>query len=299
MPTLENAWVVFHTTDDDKDGDTRIDLTVYDERNRECAKLGGEFDHFDDHSINGPYELEIKNASEKEQMTRGRWWLHIDPEGDDEWHFGLELLLLFSDGSTLSGGPEWGSQNLAEDRADARGGLQGLYDEPEGKSDAETRVPSTILSVVKHARNSLVPKVGTFYQVVVKHSGLALNVAGGVKDPGRQVIQWPVSGTDNEKWQFIDIGGGFYNIVVKHSGLALNVGGGTNHRGARVFQWPVWGTDNERWRLVKLGNGFFSIVAKHSNLALNVEGGSNDAGAKVIQWPLSGGGNEQWRLTTT
>ncbi len=124
MPTLANAMISFHTNDEDKDHDTHVTVTVEDFNRVVVARIDNDFGHFDDHSDNGPYGLQILNNSKKEDLSRGHFSIRIDPNGHDTWRFNLFLTLVFSDNSILSGSVN--GLELTQDRQQQVFGLQGI-----------------------------------------------------------------------------------------------------------------------------------------------------------------------------
>lgn len=129
-----------------------------------------------------------------------------------------------------------------------------------------------------------------------RHSGLVLDVAGAVTDPGAALIQWPSGGTPNQNFSMEDQGDGTVRFVAQHSGLVLDVAGATSDLGAPVGQWPWHGGGNQRFRVESVGDGFVRIVAAHSGLVLDVAGASHEPGAAIIQWAWSGNTNQQWNV---
>jgi hypothetical protein len=96
--TLIGAWVSFHTNDDDKDSDTHVTVEVYQNDGAPAARTDNDFGHFDDHSNNGPYNLEVvNNAVTKNVLRSGKVLIRIDPNGHDTWRFNFTVRLRFSD----------------------------------------------------------------------------------------------------------------------------------------------------------------------------------------------------------
>ncbi len=100
--TLVNSTVLFHTNNEDKDYDTYVTITVYDENNTLCAIIADDLGHFNDNSTTGPYGLNIINPSSKESLQRGKVMIHIDPNGHDTWRLNFVLDLAFSNGDHFS-----------------------------------------------------------------------------------------------------------------------------------------------------------------------------------------------------
>ncbi len=124
MAKLANCNVKFHTNDDDKDHDTHLTVDVTDFNNVLCAHIDNDFGHFDDQSDNGPFGLQILNASSKDDCQRGNVRIRIDPNGNDEWRFNFNLTLIFDDGTSLSGGAA--GLRLDQNNREQTFGLQGI-----------------------------------------------------------------------------------------------------------------------------------------------------------------------------
>lgn len=139
-------------------------------------------------------------------------------------------------------------------------------------------------------------------QVVVRHSGMCLNVAHASPYNGASVVQATCSGYNNERWTFRHVdtdwwtGYRFYQVVVKHSGKCLDVKDGSKDHAAPVIQYSCNGGGNQQWRFVDLGNGYSFLIARHSDMCLNVAYASMQHAAPVVQAICSNGPNEHWRL---
>lgn len=133
-----------------------------------------------------------------------------------------------------------------------------------------------------------------YFRIIAKHSGKCLDVSGGSRSNGADVIQWDCHGGDNQLWRLVPVGN-YYKIIAKHSGKCLDVSGASRSNGADVIQSDCHGGDNQLWRRVAVGNRF-KITAKHSSKCLDVSGASRSNGADVIQWDYHGGDNQLWGL---
>ena len=98
---LTRASVGFHTNDEDKDDDTRVDVTVRLIDQTVVASIADEFGHFDDHSDAGPFDLLITQAANRGALKTGSVAVKIEPNGNDTWRFNCFLDLLFDDGAHL------------------------------------------------------------------------------------------------------------------------------------------------------------------------------------------------------
>jgi hypothetical protein len=89
------------------------------------------------------------------------------------------------------------------------------------------------------------------YKVTVKHSGMALDIAGGpgATYDGAQLIQFPYWGGSNEIFQVNPTSDGYVTINPTNSGKCLDVAEISKDNGALIHQWSCWGGDNQKWTL--------------------------------------------------
>ncbi len=137
---------------------------------------------------------------------------------------------------------------------------------------------------------------GTYYKLISRNSGKALDVVGASTANGANVDQWPDSGTANQQWSIVSVGGGYSKLISRNSGQALDVSGASTANGALVDQWPDSGTANQQWSIVSVGGGYSKLISRNSGKALDVVGASTANGALVDQWPDSGTANQQWSI---
>jgi hypothetical protein len=113
-PVLTAASVSFHTTDNDKDGDTNVSVYVL------CggttvASVSGTWGHWNDNSDNGTYQLNVVEHPRKDHTIGACSARLVEaPKGHDEWHFNWSITLTFSDGSVKR--YDWGGGNVDYDR---------------------------------------------------------------------------------------------------------------------------------------------------------------------------------------
>jgi hypothetical protein len=99
-PTLVNANITFHTNDEDKNDDTVVYVSVQ-KGTTVAAQITDRFQHFNDHSDAGPFDLEIVTPLTRDDLKTGNMTIAITPNGNDTWRFNFFLDLRFSDGSHL------------------------------------------------------------------------------------------------------------------------------------------------------------------------------------------------------
>ena len=98
---LTRASVSFHTNGEDKDDDTRVEVTVRLMDQTVVASIADEFGHFDDDSDAGPFDLLITQAATRGMLKTGSVAVKIEPHGRDTWRFNFFLDLLFDDAAHL------------------------------------------------------------------------------------------------------------------------------------------------------------------------------------------------------
>jgi hypothetical protein len=135
----------------------------------------------------------------------------------------------------------------------------------------------------------------SYYKLVNRNSGLALDISGGSTADGGLALQWPYDAGTNQQWQEVAVNGG-YKLVNVNSGKLLDDPGYNQTAGTQVDQWDDTNGANQWWNLVPIGNGFYNLVNQSSGLYVDVSGGSTTNGAAAILWPADGGFNQQWQL---
>ena len=119
------------------------------------------------------------------------------------------------------------------------------------------------------------------YHYIQSHlSGLVLDIPGGSRDNGVQVITYPRKEnslpSDNQLWQFEYQPDGTFLIISKLHGKALDCGG--QEKGTHLVMWDRHGRESQRWRTD--GNYLVSM----SGLVADVEEGRETPGTPVILW---------------
>lgn len=87
-----------------------------------------------------------------------------------------------------------------------------------------------------------------FYLIHIDGSDACLDVTGGSTADGALVILFRCSGTDNQKWRIIPIGGSDAVLLeAKHSGKVLDVPGSSPDDAVQVTQYTRHGGPNQQW----------------------------------------------------
>jgi hypothetical protein len=146
------------------------------------------------------------------------------------------------------------------------------------------------------------------YRLIARHSGRALDVAGGTQETGDRtnVHQWDYEGAANQQWIVTDLNNGYFKLKAVHSGKCLDVNDASPTPGANVQQYTDNGGTAQQWYLEPRGDGYFSLLSRCSGetQALDVNqdpatnGGVNGYanGANVQQFTYYGNEMQQWRL---
>lgn len=110
---LQGITCTYFTTDDDKDHDTVVGISVDSGAVLMGATSAGGGQTWGDHSTNA-VGVPVANGVENYACEHGRLGITIHPNGDDEWHFGVELFLTYAGNGWRR--IRWNGVNLAEDR---------------------------------------------------------------------------------------------------------------------------------------------------------------------------------------
>src|SRR5690349_1165058 len=136
----------------------------------------------------------------------------------------------------------------------------------------------------------------SWYVLVNRNSGKALDVSAASTNNGAAVQQWTRHNGDNQQFQFMDSGGGYYRLRARHSGKALDVSGFSTADSAFVQQWSDIYGSNQQFRLADAANGDVKLVNRNSGKVVEVQNASTADGARVVQYADLGRANQQWQL---
>ncbi|MCK1819342.1 RICIN domain-containing protein [Streptomyces sp. XM83C] len=137
---------------------------------------------------------------------------------------------------------------------------------------------------------------GSWYVLVNRNSGKALDVYNLATNDGARITQWTRNDQAQQQWQFVDSGNGWYRIKSRHSGKVLDVYNWSTANGGSIVQWSDLNGANQQWRLADSSDGYVRLISRHSGKALEVQGGSTADNANIVQYDDWGGANQQWRL---
>ncbi|MDQ7911332.1 family 43 glycosylhydrolase [Phytohabitans sp. ZYX-F-186] len=135
-----------------------------------------------------------------------------------------------------------------------------------------------------------------WYQVVSRHSGLALGIAGGSTADQAGLVQTARASQASQQFQFVASGGGYYRVKARHSGKVLDVYDFSTADGANVVQWSDLNGANQQWSVTDSISGYVKLVNRNSGKALDVWEWSTSDGGRISQYTDTGGTNQQWQL---
>jgi glucosylceramidase len=144
------------------------------------------------------------------------------------------------------------------------------------------------------------PASGSYYYLVNRNSGKALDVTDWSTADGGTIQQWTLgSGQTNQEWSFTPTDSGFYYIVNRNSGKVLDDANWSTADGGAVQQWSlVNGQLNQQWALLSVGGGYYYIINRYSGKVLDVKDWSTADGGTIQQWSVVSGqqANQEWSL---
>lgn len=135
-----------------------------------------------------------------------------------------------------------------------------------------------------------------YYQIVSRHSGKAIAVAGQATDDGALVEQRARSDAAGQQFQFVDVGGGFHKLRARHSGKVVDVASASTANGADIVQWTDNGGTNQHFRVVDTDSGYVEVINRNSGKALEAREQSTADGARISQYVDTGAVSQQWQL---
>ncbi|GAQ63765.1 RICIN domain-containing protein [Streptomyces scabiei] len=138
-----------------------------------------------------------------------------------------------------------------------------------------------------------IPADSSFYRVLNKNGGKAIDVSGGSTSAGANVIQWNDTGAPNQLWKWVAVGDGSYEIVNQKSGLLLGVTSGSGADGATIVQQADTNSASQRWTLAADGDGYYKIKNVNSGKLLSAP--NANAGTQLVQTTDTNAVGQLWR----
>ena len=135
---------------------------------------------------------------------------------------------------------------------------------------------------------------GTYVVSTRLKDGMLLDVAGGSKKDGGNVLIYTATGGANQKWRVTHDSKGYVTLANVNSGKVLDVAGGSAKDGANALQYSSNGGRNQKWVAIRSGSSYRLVSAMSQSLVLDVAGWSTKNGTNVDVWTSTGGANQQW-----
>jgi len=119
--------------------------------------------------------------------------------------------------------------------------------------------------------------------VTMLGSRRCLDVTGGYRDPGYQLILWDCHGGESQQFTIQD------NGEIRVFGLCLDAFGGGGNNGDAVGTYPCHGGANQKWTYTPSGE-----IRGINNRCLAVSYADGSAGALIILWDCVGHESQVW-----
>lgn len=139
------------------------------------------------------------------------------------------------------------------------------------------------------------PPVGVAYWASSVNSGLVVDDPESSTTSDTQLIQYPRTGHDNQKWRLAPNADGSWTMTNVLSGLCMAAVNASTSARAAVVQASCTGGAEQQWQPQPAGSGS-ELVNRNSGLCLDVANASTARRAPLIQYPCHGGANQQWTL---
>ena len=97
---------------------------------------------------------------------------------------------------------------------------------------------------------TLVDQKNLYYKIEAVHSGLVLDVKGGVCKSGDIIMQYHYHGGDNQLWKLEKLSNGNYIIICKKNSLVLDVSGGRRQNCTQIIAYTRHGNENQQFLII-------------------------------------------------
>ena len=164
------------------------------------------------------------------------------------------------------------------------------------RSGLATFATALVAVIVLGTASAATVDTNTWYVLINRHSGKAMDVYNLATNDGARIAQWTRNNGAWQQWQFVDSGGGYYRLRSRHSGKVLDVYEWSSADGGAIVQWSDHNGANQQFRLADSDGGYVRLINRHSNKVVEVQGASTADGANVVQYFDWNGPNQQWQL---
>jgi hypothetical protein len=137
--------------------------------------------------------------------------------------------------------------------------------------------------------------VGVAYWVYSVNSGMVVDDTRSSTTSNTQLIQYPESGYNNQKWVLAPNTDGSWTLRNVLSGLCVATENASTSIRAAVVQATCTGGAEQEWRFQLQGSDY-ELVNQNSGQCLDVANGSTLPRAPLIQYPCRGTANQRWTL---
>lgn len=153
-----------------------------------------------------------------------------------------------------------------------------------------------LVSFAAHAGNCSAPPVsGAVYNIVNEGSGLFLDVMGGRKDNGTDIIQWQSTSGTNQHWKLTKVGNDAWTLQAMHSQKSLDLSNWRTDAGAPFKQWDTNSQNaNQQFYLRSTGSGAVNVVSRYSWMFVTADAGNGKPG--IYQDYDKSAANQRWFL---
>ena len=134
----------------------------------------------------------------------------------------------------------------------------------------------------------------SYYKIVNRKSGKAVDVPNGNSANGTQLVQWDDVGNNNQQFRLVADADGYYTIINKGTNKALDNAGATTDNSA-VVEWDVTSSNNQKWKIIDVGDGYYKLQVKSSQKYMDVSGASVANNAGIVTNSNSSSLNQQWK----
>ncbi|GAB3788615.1 hypothetical protein GCM10028797_22690 [Dyella agri] len=137
--------------------------------------------------------------------------------------------------------------------------------------------------------------VGVAYWLYSVNSGMVMDDPRSSTTTDTQLIQYPETGYNNQKWMLAPNADGSWTITNALSGLCVAAENASTSARAAVVQATCTSGAEQEWQLQPQGSGY-ELVNQNSGQCLDVANGSTAARGPLIQYPCHGSANQQWTM---
>ncbi|KNY27839.1 RICIN domain-containing protein [Pseudobacteroides cellulosolvens] len=135
----------------------------------------------------------------------------------------------------------------------------------------------------------------SYYKLINRNSGKALDVPGGNSANNTQLVQWDDNGNNNQQYRIITNSDGYYSIINRGTNKALD-NAGASVDNSPVVEWDQSNSDNQKWKLIDTGEGYYKLQIKSSQKYMDVSGASRNNNAGIVTNSSSTGLSQQWKI---